>query len=411
MTASAQSPGPDEDATKSESGATTTPDDAAGDGGAGRLSVDDADRLAAQFRPSWESMDGGWSAPGDAKGEDAPAAEKPEEPAAVAATEKPKPEAPAAPSVVVAPEPKAEPAPTPSAVAAPEPAPEASIIISPEASVASVESAASAAPEPSVVVAPEPADTPSVIVAPDSIAPPAPAPVRPARVTDSSAFDAVMPDPVLPTRGSNRGMLYAAGGVAALIAVAVVAMAFGGSEDDDGDVGAIASAPAEAEGQDDPDEQDEQDEQGVVGESGGGATASADDPSADEAPAEVRVSIRTEPADARLTLDGQLVDNPYEVSIAASGTHTVVATAVGFEGSSESVSFGEDVELTVRLNALAAATAPASMQRVAAMTAARRPAMTGARTMMRRRPAMTAAASSRMRNGRMSMGFTSTNPY
>ncbi|MBW2460685.1 MAG: hypothetical protein JRH11_03500 [Deltaproteobacteria bacterium] len=347
MTASAQSPGPDEDATKSESGATTTPDGAEGEGDAGRLSTDDADRLAAQFRPSWESIDGGWSTAGDANGEDAPAAEKPEEPAAVAATGKPEPETPAAASVVVA----------------PEPPPEASIIISPEASTPSE---GSAAPETSNVGAPEPAGIPSVIIAPDSVPPPAPEPVRPVRVADSSAFDAMMTAPVLPARKSNRGMLYAAGGVAALIAVAVVAVAVSGSDDDDADNGAVASAPAEgtsaAEGQDGQEGQD------VLGASAGGATTSADDPAAAEAPAEVRVLIRTEPADARLTLDGQLVDNPYDVSAAVGGSHTVVATAVGFEGFSESVSFGEDVE-------------------------------------------MMAAASSRMRNGRMSMGFTSTNPY
>jgi len=194
---------PESNVAAAASGDGAAPDgDAAQDGndgewGEGRISVDDADRFAAQFRPSWESIDddGGWGASPDAPS-DMPAGQAPAEGKAL-----------------------------------PAPAAEASVIVDDEPT--------DVTPQPA---APEPA--PPVVIAPIPTAP------------NPSAFDAV-PDPVALPAKSNRNVFLALGGAAVLLIVVIGAVvASGGDPEPAG--GEAASPPSESATESEPaPEQDE----------------------------------------------------------------------------------------------------------------------------------------------------------
>ncbi len=66
----------------------------------------------------------------------------------------------------------------------------------------------------------------------------------------------------------------------------------------------------------------------------------------------VNVMITAQPSDAQVLIDGQkLGQNPFRGSFARdSGTHRIAVTAQGYEGEERMVSFGEDVNLTFKLN-------------------------------------------------------------
>jgi hypothetical protein len=63
----------------------------------------------------------------------------------------------------------------------------------------------------------------------------------------------------------------------------------------------------------------------------------------------VHVRIATTPASADLRLDGEVVPNPFDAFVAQGGSHTVVASAEGYEQRSWSIGFDQDQTLSLVL--------------------------------------------------------------
>lgn len=290
------------------------------------------------------------------------------------------------------------------------------------------------APEPAVEV-----PTPAAPVAPA----PEPTAAEPVAPVVRHAEDAVE----LPRSGSSR-MFMVAGGAVVLFAIGGLVFAFAGGDDRPSGPSASANPPetepatqdpaassasraAEAEVTDAPSGVDVEDiATGSVSEaeSAGGtepANEIEDEPGEEEvatteptvapvAPPEpmvepavttARLSVRTVPAGARLTIDGETVPNPYQGDLDIGSRHRLAATAEGFRAARQRVRMSEDRELVLTLRER-----PAPRPRVATSIGRRSGRSSGAAGRRSGRSGGRAGQSAR-RGGRRGSAFVTTNPY
>lgn len=131
-------------------------------------------------------------------------------------------------------------------------------------------------------------------------------------------------------------------------------------------------------------------------------------------PAPYRLTVRTIPKTATLTIAGQAVDNPYRGQHASGDTLRIEARAAGHETAVRELELSEDTDLMVTLvPEERAAPAPAAKKRRASAKKARRRA--AARKKARARAHRQSKARRKARpakpQGGESAGFVSSNPY
>ena len=94
----------------------------------------------------------------------------------------------------------------------------------------------------------------------------------------------------------------------------------------------------------------------------------------------VRIQLKTTPSDATLTIDDAMVANPFDQTVAQSGKHRIRAEAPGYRETDFTLSFDRPRDLSLRLTKLRVARKPAPKR------AAARPAAESARQRASSRP-------------------------
>jgi hypothetical protein len=329
--------------------------DGAGSNGE-NLSIDDAERFAATFRPSWEPPP-----PPTAK----PAAHKDPDPP------KPKPSVTAEPSIVISDD-LAPAKAAPAKAAAPRAAPKLSPKFDPKPARARAEPTARVRDEDDAIVAPS----------------------------------------------SNKIWIYAGAGAIALAAVIGIALAVSG--DDAPEVRTETAEPPRQVAANEPvaevappvitEAPEPAPEPAIDPATEPGAelatTEVPPEPGVEETPPDpppppmVSIRVTTVPENAALTLDGTSVANPYEIEIAqATGAHTLEATLEGYHSETRTIEYTEDQALTIELTRV-----PVRRVRpvARARTAMARAAMAAP---------MNAAPMTTMATTMRGAGFVTTNPY
>ncbi len=226
--------------------------------------------------------------------------------------------------------------------------------------------------------------TPVLVSKPASVSPP----------DDTDAVAAIVPGEAT----ARRNLLIGAG---VFVLAIVVIMAFMLSSGEDTPDPAVSNAPGESSGE--SEETQASDEQTAAQEAPEPEPEVAPEPEPEPEPVTYQLTVRTVPADATLTLDGETVANPLTRTVEPDeAEHHLVATADGYREASTTVSFDGDHDTVLTLEAEPPPPPVAMVEPPPAqMRSTRRTRRTSMRT--------TAMRQARMRS--RGAGFTTSNPY